>query len=47
MHEFWTISTVNITYTRSQNYTKMVGGEHGTQIFKVCGCYVVAFVIID
>ena len=35
MHEFWTIPTSNMTYTRTHNYTNMVGGEHGIQTFKV------------
>ena len=35
MHEFWTISTIDMTYTRLQNYTNMVVGEHGIQTFKV------------
>ena len=34
MHEVWTILT-NLTYTRSQNYTNMVVGEHGIQTSKV------------
>ena len=37
MREFWTIPIVNITYTRSQNCTNMVIGEHGIQTFKVVG----------
>ena len=28
MHESWAIPTVNMTYTRSQNYTNMMVGEH-------------------
>ena len=42
MHEFWIIPTANLnmTYTRSQNYTNMVVGEHGIQAFEVV---VVAF----
>ena len=35
MHEFWIISTVNMTYTRSQNYTNMMVGEHGMQTFEI------------
>ena len=35
MHDFWTIPTASMTYTRSQNYTNMVVGEHGIQTFKV------------
>ena len=31
----WTLPTVNVMYTRSQNYTNMVVGEHGIQTFKV------------
>jgi hypothetical protein len=35
MHDFWTIPTANMTYTRLQNYTNMVVGKHGIQIFEV------------
>ena len=35
MHEFWTIPTANMRYTRLQNYTNMVVGKHGIQTFKV------------
>ena len=35
MHEFWTISTANMTYTRLQNYIDMVVGEHEIQTFNV------------
>ena len=35
MSEFWTIPTTNVLYTRSQNCTNMVVGEHGIQTFKV------------
>ena len=36
MHEFGTkFPTANMTYTRSQTYTNMVVGEHGTQAFEV------------
>ena len=35
MHEFWTVPTANMTYTRSQNYTNTVAGEHGIQTFGV------------
>jgi hypothetical protein len=35
MHEFWTILIANVTYTRLQNYTILVVGEHGIQPFKV------------
>ena len=35
MHEFGTISIANLTYTRSQNYAKMVVGKNRTQTFKV------------
>lgn len=28
MHESWAIPTVNMTYTRSQNNTNMMVGEH-------------------
>jgi len=34
MHEFWTIPTVIMMYTRSQNYTNMVVGKHGIQTFE-------------
>ena len=36
MHDFWTISTANMMYTRSLNYSKfMVAGKHGIQTFEV------------
>ena len=35
MHEFWTILTANMTYTKLQNYTNMLVGEHEIQTFKV------------
>ena len=35
MHDFWTIPTVNMTYTRLQNYTNMVVGKHRIQTFEV------------
>ena len=35
IHELWTISIVNMMYTRSQNFTNMVVGQHGIQTFKV------------
>ena len=35
MYEFWTISTVNMTYNVSQNYTNTVVSEHGIQTFEV------------
>ena len=35
MHECWTIITSNMTYTRSQNYTNLVAGEHEKLTFKV------------
>jgi hypothetical protein len=28
MHELWTTPTTNMTYTRSQNYTNVMVGEH-------------------
>ena len=31
MHEFWTISTINVTCTRFQNHTNMVIDKHGMQ----------------
>ena len=34
MHEFWTISTANMMYTRLQNYTKAVIDEHEMQTFE-------------
>ena len=43
MHEFGTIPTTNVTYTRSQNYTNMVVGEHGLQTFEVVVVVVVVF----
>jgi hypothetical protein len=35
MYESWTILTANMTYTRSQNYTNIVIGEHRVQDFEV------------
>ena len=35
MHEFWTIPSTNMMYTRLQNYTNMMVGEHGIQTFEV------------
>ena len=43
MHEIWTILTANMMYTRTQNYTNMVVGEHGIQIFEVA---IVVFLIL-
>ena len=46
MHEFWTTPIVNMTYTRSQNYTYMMVGEHRIQHIWSCDCCVVAFVAV-
>ena len=36
IHEFWTILTTNMMYTRSQNYTNvMVGAQHRIQTFEI------------
>jgi hypothetical protein len=35
MHEFWTVSTSNMTYPRLQTYTNTVAGKHGRQTFEV------------
>ena len=35
MHELWTIPTPNMIYTKSQNYTNMVVGEHEKQMLEV------------
>jgi hypothetical protein len=35
MDEFWTIPTADVTYTRSQNYTNVMVGEHEIQTFEV------------
>ena len=35
MHEFWRVSTANMTYTGLRNYTNMVGGKHGIQTFNI------------
>jgi hypothetical protein len=35
MHEFWTIPIAYMTYTRSQNDTNMMVGEHGIKRFEV------------
>ena len=45
MHECGIIPIVNVTFTRSQNYTNLVVDEHGIQTFEVvvvvCCCFVV------
>ena len=43
MHEFWIIPIVNMTYTRSQNYTNMVVGEHGIQTFELVVVVLLSF----
>ena len=45
MHEFWTNPTVIMTYTRSQNYTNMVVGEHGMQTFEVVVVMLLFFIV--
>ena len=35
MHEFWTISIVNMLYINMNNYTSMMVGEHELQTFKI------------
>ena len=35
MHDFWIISTVDMTYTRSQNCANMMVGTHGIQTFEL------------
>ena len=35
MHGYWTISSANMAYAISQNYTIMAVGEHGIQTFEV------------
>ena len=35
MQEFWAIPTANMMYTRLQNYTNMMVGEHGIQTFEI------------
>ena len=37
MHDFWTIPTVNMTYTRLGTYTNMVVGKHGIQNIQSSG----------
>ena len=44
MNELWTISTVDMTYTRSHNHTNTVVGEHGIETSKVI--VIVLFVIV-
>ena len=34
INEFWTIAAANMTYTKLQNYTNSVIGEHGIQTFE-------------
>ena len=45
MHEVWTIPTANMTYTRLQNYTNMMVGEHGIQTFGVVVVYIISFIV--
>ena len=47
MHEFWTILTAHMTYSRSQNYTNMMVDKHEIQTFKVVVVIVVVVVVID
>ena len=35
MHDYWTISIANTTYTKSQHYKKMVVNKHEIQTFEV------------
>ena len=35
MHEFWTIATTDMMYTRLQNYMNMMVGEYRIQTFKI------------
>jgi hypothetical protein len=44
MHESWTIQIANTMYTKLQNYTTLMVGEHGIQIFEVV---VVALDVVD
>ena len=46
-NDFWTIPTVNMTYTKSQTHTNMVVDKHGIQDIRGCDCYVVAFDTIN
>ena len=46
MHEVWTISTANMTYTRLQNYTNMMVDEHGIQTFGVVVVYIISFIVV-
>lgn len=45
MHELWTHASVNMTYTRVQNYTNMMVTEHENANICSCGCCVVNFAI--
>ena len=44
MHKICTIVTVNMTYTRSQNFINTVGGKHGIYTFQVMVVVVVVVV---
>lgn len=46
MHEFWTIATINMTYTRSPNYTIVVG-TYGLLIFKVVIVVLLLMLLFD
>ena len=45
MHKICTIVTVNMTYTRSQNFINTVGGKHGIYTFQVMVVVVVVVVV--
>ena len=44
----WILDSIasNMAYTRLQNYTNMMVGKHGIQIFEVMVCYVIAFIVV-
>ena len=46
MHELWTILTINMMYTISQNYTNMIVDKHGIQTFEVVLVVFVAFDVV-
>ena len=39
MHEFWTIPTTNMTYTRSQNYTNILEYKQYSKLWLLCSFF--------
>jgi hypothetical protein len=45
MHEYWIISTVNVTYIRLKNYINTVVNEHEIQTYEIVVVVVVVVVV--